>query len=140
MFKQIPIDFCGVTETSGADRTLRMWKYKEEKQFVYNGGGIKASIDCVSMFNNNYCVTGSQDSILCFCDLSKKKLVSFVKNEYGEENWITAVSTLRLRKFFATGSYNGFLKFWSISDDRKIEFCFQVPLIGYINDIKFSND
>ena len=50
MFKQIPIDFCGVTETSGADRTLRMWKYKEEKQFVYNGGGIKASIDCVSMF------------------------------------------------------------------------------------------
>ena len=104
----LSIDFCGVTVTSGADRTLRMWKYEEEKQFVYNGGGIKASIDCVSMFNNNYCVTGSQDGILCFWDLSKKKPVSFVKNAYGEGNWITAVSTLRFRKFFATGSYNGF--------------------------------
>ena len=60
------------------------------------------------MFNNNYCVTGSQDGILCFWDLSKKKPVSFVKNAYGEGNWITAVSTLRFRKFFATGSYNGF--------------------------------
>lgn len=134
------LDFCGVAVTSGADRTLRMWKHEEEKQYVYSGSAIKAPIDCVSMFNSECCVTGSQDGVLCLWDLSKKKPLSTVRNAHGEGFWITAVAALRFRRFFATGSYNGVVKFWSVSEDQKITFCFEVPVTGYINDIEFSRD
>ncbi|KAH0789196.1 U3 small nucleolar RNA-interacting protein 2 isoform X2 [Histomonas meleagridis] len=132
------IDFCGVAVSCGADRTVRMWKFEEEKQFVYHGTTIKASIDCVSMVNSKYSVSGSQDGNINLWDMSKKKPIATVTNAHGKGYWITAICALRFRKVFASGSYNGTVKFWYITNDNKIEPAFEVQLIGFINDIRFS--
>ena len=136
----VDIDCCGVTVSCGADRTVRMWKYEEEKQFVFHGGGIRASIDCVSMFNNQYCVSGSQDGKLCMWDLSKKKPIATVNDAHGPGNWISSVAALRFRKLFASGSYDGYVRFWKVTDNWKLEEIHKVPLVGHITDMCFSDD
>ncbi|OHS96776.1 U3 small nucleolar RNA-interacting protein 2 [Tritrichomonas foetus] len=134
------IDYLGNAVTVGSDHTLRLWKYEQEKQLVFHGGGIKGSIDCVSLFNFTYCVTGSQDGRICFWDLSKKKPVAMLKDAHGEGRWITAISTLRFHKFFASGSYDGKIRFWRITDENRIEQVFEYDLVGYVNDMHFSDD
>lgn len=134
------MDFIGNAITVGADHTLRLWKYELEKQLVYHGGNIRGPIDCCSMFNSEYCVTGSQDGRICLWNIHKKKPISVQANAHGEGNWILSLATYRYHKFFASGSHDGKIKFWKITDDNKIEFLFDFPLIGYANDMHFSED
>ena len=136
----LAIDYLGNAATVGADHTLRQWKYEQDKQLVYHGGGIKGSIDCVSMLNFKYCVTGSQDGRICFWDMSKKKPIHIVKDAHGKGNWITSICALRFHKFFASGSYDGKIRFWRISDEYKIERVCEYDLVGYANDMHFSDD
>ena len=136
----ISIDCCGFTVSCGADRTVRMWNYEEEKQFVFHGGGIKASIDCVSMFNNHYCVSGTQDGKICLWDLTKKKPLATVNNAHGPGNWISAVAAMRYRKLFASGSYDGFVRFWKVTEKWGIEEVHKVELTGHVTDLRFSDD
>ena len=45
--------------SSGADKSVRVWRVVEESQLVF--GGHRASIDCVKLINEDHFVTGSQD-------------------------------------------------------------------------------
>jgi ribosomal RNA-processing protein 9 len=134
------IDFCGVAVSVGSDRTVRVWKYEEEKQLVFHGGGLRASIDCVSLFNDRFCVTGSQDARICLWDLTKKRPVQILRDPHGEGNWVASVAAFRYRMMFATGSNNGEIRFWEVGSDNKIVLRHTVELKGYVNDLHFSDD
>ena len=131
------IDYCNVLVTCGADRSIRLWKYLEEKQLLFQSSSIRSPIECISLFNNKMCVTGSQDGKLCLWDLSRKKPLCVVKNAHGAGNWISAVAAMRFRKLFASGSCDGFVRFWEVHDNKIFEV-FKVELSGYVNDLKFS--
>jgi len=133
------IDYCGVCVSCGADRSLRLWKYIEEKQLLFQSSAIRSAIDSISMFNNTYCVTGSQDSKLCLWRLNTKKPIWVVKDPHGPGNWISSVAALRYRNICASGSNDGFVRFWEVKGD-KLNPLFSVPLIGYINDMEFSEN
>lgn len=134
------IDFCGSPVTCGTDRTIRVWKHEEDKQFVFHGGGVRESIDCISLFNNTLCVSGSQDGHICLWNLTKKRPLFSLRNAHGEGRWITSVAALRYRKLFASGSNDGFIRFWIITDGNRIQKSHEVPLVGYVNDMQFSED
>lgn len=134
----ISIDYLGNAVTVGADQTLREWKYELEKQLVFHGGGSKGSIDCVSLFNMGFCVTGSQDGRICLWNLSKKKPISVVPDAHGERKWITSICALRFHKFFASGSHDGKIRFWKVTDNNKIEFLYEYEIEGYVNDMHFT--
>lgn len=135
----ISIDYIGNAVTVGADRTLRQWRYEAEKQLLFQGGGIKASIDCVSLFNSGFCVTGSQDGRICYWDLTKKKPLYTLASAH-DGKWITSICAFRFHRFFASGSYDGKIKFWKITDDNKIEFLFEYEIEGYANDMHFTEN
>ena len=132
------IDFCNVLVTCGADRSIRLWKYMEEKQLLFQSSAIRSPIECISLFNNNMCVTGSQDGKLCLWDLTKKKPLWVTKNAHGAGNWISAVAALRFRRFCASGSCDGFVRFWEVRENKLFEL-YKVELPGYVNDLKFSD-
>jgi ribosomal RNA-processing protein 9 len=136
----LSIDICGYAVTCGSDRTVRLWKYEEEKQFVFHGGGIRQPIDCVSLFNKRFCVTGSQDGRICLWDLTKKKPVHSIRDGHGPGNWISAIATLRFRKLFASGSNDGFVRIWSVTEQNKISLLYSVEIEGFVNDLRFSGD
>ena len=132
------IDYCNVLVTCGADRSIRLWKYLEEKQLLFQSSAIRSPIECISLFNNKMCVTGSQDGKLCLWDLSRKKPLWIVKDAHGKGNWISAVAALRYRKFVASGSCDGFVRFWEVRDNKLFPL-YQVEIQGYINDLQFSD-
>jgi ribosomal RNA-processing protein 9 len=133
------LDFCGFVVSSGTDRTLRLWKYEEDKQFIFHGGHVQASIDCVSLFNNRFCVSGSQDGRLCLWDLTRKRPLTVVKEAHGPCNWISAVATLRYRRLFASGSCDGKVRLWNVADGRIVPL-FEIPIDGYVADLGFADD
>ena len=91
------------------------------------------------MFNQKYCISGSQDSKLCLWDLTKRKPIWIIKEPHGPGNWITSVAALKYRKLCVSGSYDGFIHFWKIENLKLILF-YSIPLKGYINEMKFSDD
>ncbi|EAY07330.1 hypothetical protein TVAG_139600 [Trichomonas vaginalis G3] len=131
------LDFCNVLVSCGADRSVRLWKYQEEKQLLFLSKKCLQSIECISMFNNTMCISGSSDEQLCLWDLTRKNPQYIIEHAHGVGNPISAVAALRFRKLFASGSCDGYIRFWEIKD-RKIVPLFNVKLEGYVVDMKFS--
>jgi WD40 repeat protein len=55
-------------------------------------------------------------------------------------NWINSIATMRFRKLFATGSSDGYLRIWTITNRNQIAPASQLEIHGYINHIQFSPD
>lgn len=131
--------------TSGCrDGTLRIWKIPEESQLVYNGH--TGCIDIVRFINEEHFISGGEDGQICIWSFMKKKPVYTIKNAHGldpinqQPNWICSIATLVNTDLFASGSYNGVVKFWKMSSNfKKAEFLFEIELIGYINSMAFSS-
>ena len=60
--------------TSGADRSVRLWKIVEDSQLVFNGHA--GNIDCVSMLNEESFLSGGEDGEVCLWSTTKKKPVA----------------------------------------------------------------
>lgn len=131
------LDFCNVLVSCGADRSVRLWKYREDKQLLFLSKKCLQSIEAISLFNNNMCITGSADEQLCLWDLTKKNPQYVLEHAHGHGNPISAIAAFRYRKLFASGSCDGYIRFWEIKD-RKILPLFNVKLEGYVVDMKFS--
>lgn len=134
------IDMCGgIVVTCGSDRTVRLWKYEEEKQLVFIDTGAKASMDTLAMVNRSVAISGSQDGRLCLWDLGRKKPLYTVRDAHGPCAWISAVAAFKYHRLCASGSCDGFVRFWEI-EDRKLVPAGVVPLVGFIVDMQFSPD
>ncbi|XP_077182005.1 U3 small nucleolar RNA-interacting protein 2 [Paroedura picta] len=136
---------CCVT-SGGRDGTVRVWKIPEESQLVFYGH--RGSIDCLQLINEEHMVSGADDGSVALWGLSKKKPSTTVKQAHGFQGasgleqpyWITSVAALLNSDIVATGSHNASVKLWKCGEGfRKLEPLFDIPLVGFVNSLKFSN-
>ncbi|XP_063147996.1 U3 small nucleolar RNA-interacting protein 2 isoform X2 [Candoia aspera] len=136
---------CCVT-SGGRDGTVRIWKIPEESQLVFYGH--QGSIDCIQLINEEHMVSGADDGSVALWGLSRKKPLTIAKQAHGfhgtqgleQPFWISSVAGLLNSDVIATGSHSASLKLWKCGEEfRKLEFLFEIPLIGFVNSLKFAN-
>uniref|UniRef100_A0A673IRD3 U3 small nucleolar RNA-interacting protein 2 n=1 Tax=Sinocyclocheilus rhinocerous TaxID=307959 RepID=A0A673IRD3_9TELE len=130
----------------GRDRTVRVWKVAEESQLVFHGH--EGSIDCIQLINEEHMVTGGDDGSISVWTVNKKKPVSTVKQAHGSHGntgleqpyWVSSVAALHNSDIVASGSHNSAVQLWKCGQGfRGLEPLFSVPMIGFVNSLKFSN-
>ncbi|RMB99977.1 hypothetical protein DUI87_23386 [Hirundo rustica rustica] len=135
---------CCVT-AGGRDGTVRLWKIPEESQLVFSGH--QGSIDCIQLINEEHMVSGADDGSLALWGLTKRKPLVLARQAHGEQEaqglqqpyWISAVAALRNTDLLATGSHSGSVKLWKCGEGfRKLEHLLDIPLVGFVNSLKFS--
>ncbi|NXO73595.1 U3IP2 protein, partial [Phainopepla nitens] len=135
---------CCVT-AGGRDGTVRLWKIPEESQLVFSGH--QGSIDCIQLINEEHMVSGADDGSVALWGLTKKKPLALARQAHGEQEaqglqqtcWISAVAALRNSDLLATGSHSGSVKLWKCGEGfRKLEHLLDIPLVGFVNSLKFS--
>ncbi|POI24977.1 hypothetical protein CIB84_011273 [Bambusicola thoracicus] len=137
---------CCVT-SGGRDGTVRFWKIPEESQLIFYGH--QGSIDCIQLINEEHMVSGADDGSVALWGLAKKKPLALVRQSHGTQGsaqdlqqpyWVSAVAALLNSDLVATGSHSGCVKLWKCGEGfQKLEpFC-DIPLIGFINSLKFSS-
>ncbi|XP_066472207.1 U3 small nucleolar RNA-interacting protein 2 isoform X2 [Tiliqua scincoides] len=136
---------CCVT-SGGRDGTVRVWKIAEESQLVFYGH--QGSIDCIQLINEEHMVSGADDGSVALWGLSKKKPLATVKQAHGlcgtqgleQPYWISAVAALLNSDVVATGSHSASVRLWKCGEGfRRLEPLFNIPLVGFVNTLQFSN-
>ncbi|XP_077458852.1 U3 small nucleolar RNA-interacting protein 2 [Stigmatopora argus] len=136
---------CCVT-AGGRDRTVRVWKIPEESQLVFHGH--EGSIDCIQLINEEHMITGADDGSVSLWSVNKKKPLSTVKQAHGchgddglaQPHWVAAVAALQNSDVVASGSSNSQVQLWKCSQYyRGLERLFSIPVIGFVNSLKFSH-
>ncbi|CAF0887871.1 unnamed protein product [Didymodactylos carnosus] len=136
----------------GRDNTLRLWKIIEESHLVFNGH--KGSIDCLSFINEEHMLSGADDGSLALWTVNKRRplfhlphahkpltTIDILDSSLPEEYWITALTALRYTDLTATGSFDGSIKLWKCTAEfNHMSVLFTIPQMGFVNDLKFSND
>uniref|UniRef100_A0A8C6JR90 U3 small nucleolar RNA-interacting protein 2 n=1 Tax=Melopsittacus undulatus TaxID=13146 RepID=A0A8C6JR90_MELUD len=135
---------CCVT-AGGRDGTVRLWKIPEESQLVFCGH--QGSIDCIQLINEEHMVSGADDGSVALWSGTKKKPLALARQAHGMQDaqglqqpyWISAVAALRNSDLLATGSHSTSVKLWKCSEGfRKLEPLWDIPLVGFVNSLKFS--
>ncbi|CAL1535158.1 unnamed protein product [Lymnaea stagnalis] len=131
--------------SGGRDKSVHIWKITEDSQLLFHGND--GSIECVALINESNFFTGADDNSLSLWSVLKKKPLTTVKKAHGlnlgilEENWISSVAALQYTDLVASGSKDGFVRLWKCSTDYKsLTPLFQIPVKGFINSLKFSNN
>ena len=130
------------------DRTAVVWKIADESRLTFRGGDIKefpeGSIDCCSMIDSHYFVTGSDNGSICLWSLSKKKPVFIERQAHGIDErpetdlphtgeaaadrvplptqtprYITAIHAIPYSDIFLTGSWSGEIKVWKLGPEMR---------------------
>ncbi|NXN11590.1 U3IP2 protein, partial [Indicator maculatus] len=136
---------CCVT-SGGRDGSVRLWKIPEESQLVFSGH--QGSIDCIQLINEEHMVSGADDGSIALWGLTKKKPLALARQAHGMQGnqdlqqpyWISAVAALRSSDLLATGSHSASVKLWKCSEGfRKLEPLWDIPLVGFVNSLKFSS-
>lgn len=128
--------------SGGRDGSVRIWKVIEESQLVFHGH--TGSIDCVSLINEEHFISGADDNSIALWSVLKKKPLVTVRNAHPgdtstQENWITSVASLQHTNLLASGSKDGCIRLWECSRDfRHLRPLFTVPVVGFVNSLKFS--
>ncbi|XP_006823495.1 U3 small nucleolar RNA-interacting protein 2-like [Saccoglossus kowalevskii] len=132
----------------GRDGTIRIWKVVEESQLVFHGH--QGSIDCVQLVNEGHFISGADDGSIALWSVMKKKPSCILHNAHSnstnerivDENWITSVGALQSTDLVASaGSKDGNIRLWQCGKDFKtLTPLFKIPIIGFVNALKFSND
>eukprot|EP01100_Stratorugosa_tubuloviscum_P011117 TRINITY_DN489_c0_g1_i1.p1 TRINITY_DN489_c0_g1~~TRINITY_DN489_c0_g1_i1.p1 ORF type:complete len:502 (-),score=209.25 TRINITY_DN489_c0_g1_i1:139-1644(-) len=135
----------------GRDMTCRLWKVLEESQLVFNPAD--ASIDAIKYLNEDHFISGGEDGILRVWNSQKRKPLCEVKNAHGSvkvnldniseiynPRWISSIGHLIKTDIIASGSNDGFLRFWRYKQGfGGLKQIYQLNVDGFINSINFSN-
>ncbi|RHZ84819.1 hypothetical protein Glove_74g184 [Diversispora epigaea] len=149
--------------TVGArDRTCRLWKIIEESQLVFRGVTKEAtgdngqvfkegSLDVVAMIDEDNYLSGGDSGAICLWNLNKKKPVFVNQLSHGLQefesesegsikspHWITALATLRYSDLFASGSWDGKIRLWKLTNNiRSFTLLTEISMIGFVNALEF---
>lgn len=122
------------------DRTVRLWKVADESQLVFRTSteADSTSADSVSIIDSDHFITGSEGGSLALWGLHRKKPLHLHPGAH--QGPVSCVRALRLTDLAASGSEDGWLRFWRIeTDERKsMEQIGQIPLAGCINDMAWD--
>ncbi|KAI9140878.1 WD40-repeat-containing domain protein [Paraphysoderma sedebokerense] len=150
--------------SGGRDRTLRLWKIIEESQLVYRGSqgtssnindssqlAVAGSIDCLTLINEEYFLSGSDCGSISLWNIGKKKPVFIQRLCHGTQTprpdevevgnrkkpfWVTAIACVKYTDLFLSGSWDGEVKVWRISPNFKnFTFVGNVAVPGFINSL-----
>lgn len=137
--------------TVARDRTVRVWKVEEDSHLVYRPGGDVGGAECVSSMRDGWFATGHDDGRLALWKEEKKRPVGSVVAAHGRigsannascvTRSIMCCDALALSDVLATGSNDGYLRFWRvIADEREfgksgIKPLDVIPIHGFINGI-----
>lgn len=136
-------DYC--VSVGSRDRTARYWKVVDETQLVFRGGGTaskespyrEGSIDVVVAIPPHHFVTGGDAGTLSLWSIHKKKPLHSIAVAHGLDDavntsseaepkfaqrsprWITALATLSGTDVVVSGSWDGFVRAWKVSDDKR---------------------
>lgn len=106
---------------------------------------VEGSIDCVSMIDDSHFVTGSDNGNISLWSLAKKKPIFIQRQAHGLQPsedpqqasaekdekkaaqqipvqnpfWITSIHAIAYSDVFVSGSWNGVLKVWKLSEDLR---------------------
>ncbi|EEC51985.1 predicted protein, partial [Phaeodactylum tricornutum CCAP 1055/1] len=127
----------------GKDRTARAWKLAEDTHLIFRGGSKLPSASSVTVVKDDWFVTGHEDGHLAMWKTDKKKAVAQIANAHGDDTEIVAVQALPGSDLVASGSYDGYVRFWKASTgrtlaERGLQAVGEIPLFGYVNDIAFG--
>lgn len=126
-----------VVSCSG-DHSVRLWKVADETQLVFHGQML-GSMDCIKMVNEQYYVTGSDTGALVLWFDGRKKPAVVVEDAHGKGNWICSLAVMRGTDVIASGSYDGFVRFWKVDlKMRSLTMVAQVPVPGFVNAMEFD--
>lgn len=151
------------------DRTAVVWKIADESRLTFRGGDVKefpeGSIDCCSMIDSHYFVTGSDNGSICLWSLSKKKPVFIERQAHGIDQrpetdlphtgeaaadrvplpaqsprYITAIHAIPYSDIFLTGSWSGEIKVWKLGPEmRSFKLIATLPNVkGVVDSIDVS--
>jgi ribosomal RNA-processing protein 9 len=133
----------------GTDRTARAWKLSEDSHLIFRGGAKIQWADTVSLIKDDWFMTGHQDGHLSLWMTEKKKAVATIENAHGLDDSgvgrsISSVCALRCSDLAASGSSDGYLRFWKARtgqtlQERSLDSICQISLKGYINAIAFAD-
>lgn len=82
---------------------------------------------------------------LCLWSAIKKKPQFTEKLTHGSQpngdaNWISAIATMVNTDLIASGSSNGLVRLWKMSDfGKKLQPLLEIPVEGFINNLAFAN-
>ncbi|KAH9508146.1 pre-rRNA processing protein [Bulinus truncatus] len=131
--------------SGGRDKSVHIWKITEDSQLLFHGHD--GSIECVSLISESNFFTGADDNSISLWSVLKKKPLTTVRNAHGpnegvgDENWISSVAALQHSDLVASGSKDGFVRLWRCSADYKcLSSLFNIPVKGFVNSLKFSNN
>ncbi|XP_009458900.1 PREDICTED: U3 small nucleolar RNA-interacting protein 2 [Nipponia nippon] len=112
-----------------------------------DAGAAMGSIDCIQLINEEHMVSGADDGSVALWGLTKKKPLVLARQAHGMQDsqglqqpyWISAVAALCNSDLLATGSHSASVKLWKCGEGfRKLEPLCDIPLVGFVNSLKFS--
>lgn len=145
----------------GSDRTARAWKIAEDTHLIFRGGSKVAAADTITVVKDNSFVTGHQDGSVALWSTEKKRAVATISQAHGavRDNelgrGIVSINCVKGSDLIATGSSDGYLRFWKISpggssgagsngttkkENRggSLDTVGAIPIHGFINAIAIS--
>jgi ribosomal RNA-processing protein 9 len=132
----------------GRDRTARSWKLAEDSHLIFRGGAKVPAADAVTVIKDDWFVSGHEDGLLSLWMSDKKRAVSSVEHAHGHDSnggnrSVVSLASIKGSDVVASGSYDGYLRFWKVQsgrklDERSISALCTVPLHGFINGIAFG--
>lgn len=127
--------------SASSDRTVRMWKVSDDTHLVFRGH--KANIDNVQYLTAESFISSGQDGSLCVWKETQKKPVVQRECAHGFDTsgarWISSLSSSHMTDLVASGSYDGYLRLWSVNADQKrLEETAAIPMDGFVNSIALS--
>lgn len=110
----------------GRDRSAILWKIPEETRLTFQLGknDPSGSLDVVSMIDDTHFVTGSDNGNISLWSTTKKRPLYTETEAHGKTtdrypNWITSLYAIPFSNFFVSGSWNGKLIAWQITDNLR---------------------
>lgn len=138
--------------SSGADRSVRLWKVAEESHLVFRGH--KAAADAVAQLTESVFASAGQDGTLHLWKEHQKVPVLSVPAAHGwqEEGataagplqnprWLSSLRAVPQSDLLASGSSDGMLRLWKASAEAggsELRQVAQLPVPGFVNGIDMS--
>lgn len=129
--------------SGGRDQSVIVYVISEDKQLRFSGH--QDSIEGIKLVNDKTFITFGQDGGLALWTTFKKRHHCIVKAAHGYQsnglpNWLTAAAALVNTDFLASGSMDGFVRFWKVDTEhhRKLQPLFTIAVPGVINSLAFT--